>query len=389
MDVARRGPVGLFAVDDTSLQLTWRGLPGGDLTFEPLDDSGRAVGAAAKVRSDDDGLPGATVIEGLPPDTTGRVRVTFDGDPLAAVNFRTRPALPGAELVRLATISDLHLGATSFGHRGTILEDPGDLEPHPTRCARAAIADAVEWGATHLVAKGDLTNHGQVDEWRTWAGLVAGSPVPVDALPGNHDFEHPGTVHNLLPVDAAAAFDLSLALPLTVRDLPGTRLVLVDTTTGGENRGSLLPVLPDILDVLSETDQGVTVLLFIHHQLHDWYGQEGWPRGVSHRVALDLLERIADLHPRTLVSSGHTHRHRRWEHAGVTTTQVGSTKDYPGVWAGYTVHEGGVRQMVRRTARPDVMAWTDRTRRAAFGAWRFIGPGPLDSRCFEIAWPSA
>lgn len=385
----RRGPVHLFAVDDTSVQLVWRGLTEGDLAFTPVDDRDEPIGPTITTAVDPEHRPGAIVLDGLPADTAGRVVVTHAGDRLPPVAFRTRPALPGAELARVATISDLHLGARGFGHRGTIVEDPGPLEPHPLRCARAALVDAAAWGTQHLVAKGDLTNHGQVEQWRAWAGLVADAPFPVDALPGNHDTEHPGARHSMVPADAAAVFDLSMALPLTVRDLPGTRLLLADTTTGGWNRGTLPPVLRDIVEVVADTDPDTTLLLFLHHQLHDWYGMEGWPRGIPHRDGLDLLERIGHLHPRTLVSSGHTHRHRRWSHAGITTTQVGATKDYPGVWAGYAVHEGGVRQVVRRISSPDVLTWTDRTRRAAFGAWRVVGPGPLASRCFELDWTAS
>ncbi|MBX3312810.1 MAG: metallophosphoesterase family protein [Actinobacteria bacterium] len=382
----RRGPARLFAVDDTSVQLVWRGLAPGELTLTAVDATGSVLAAPTVVEVDPAGRPGAVVLDRLPPDTDGEVLLRHRDEAIAPVPFRTDPVLPGPPLARVATISDLHLGAKGFGHLGTIVEDPGDLDPHPIRCARAAIVEATAWGAEHLVGKGDLTNHGQVEQWRAWAGLVADCPVPVDALPGNHDRDHPLVAASLAPEDAAVAFGLSLALPLTVRDLPGTRLVLADTTTSGRNRGNLAPVLDDVLDVVAEADPAATVLLFLHHQLHEWYGQEGWPRGIDRADAVTLLRRIAEVHPRTLVSSGHTHRSRRTRHAGITATQVGATKDYPGVWAGYTVHEGGVRQLVRRISPPDVLAWTDRTRRAALGAWRFAGPGPLTSRCFALAW---
>lgn len=377
----------LFAVDDRSLQLVWRGLtPGADVVFAPLGEDGRALGEEAKAVVDPEGRPGAVVIDHLPADRSGLVEVSVAGEAVAPVPFRTRPALPGPELARIATISDLHLGAKGFGLRGTIREAPGFEDPHPTRCARAAVAEATDWGAERLVAKGDLTNYGQIEQWRTWAGIVAESEIPVDALPGNHDTDHPRMQHSLSPTDAAAAFGLSMAQPLTVRDLPGTRLVLVDTSCGGRDMGAVAPVLDDVVDAVNDADDNATVLLFLHHHVDGWYGPEGWPRGIPHREGLDFLERIAAAHPRTLVSTGHSHRHRRAEHAGITWTQVGATKDYPGVWAGYSVHDGGVRQLVRRISSPDCLAWTDLTRRAAFGAWRFVGPGPLSSRCFELRW---
>ena len=98
------------------------------------------------------------------------------------------------------------------------------------------------------------------------------------------------------------------------------------------------------------------------------------------------MDRLGAAHPHAFVTSGHTHRHRRWGRAGVVVTQVGATKDFPGVFAGYVVHEGGMRQVVRRIARPDVIAWTDHSRIAAYGAWEHAAPGRLDARCFNVAW---
>ena len=71
---------------------------------------------------------------------------------------------------------------------------------------------------------------------------------------------------------------------------------------------------------------------------------------------------------------------------GVPWVEVGSTKDYPGTWAGYVVHEGGIRQVVRRIVRRDVIGWTERTKRAAFGTWGLWSPGTLDARCFVHPW---
>ena len=87
------------------------------------------------------------------------------------------------------------------------------------------------------------------------------------------------------------------------------------------------------------------------------------------------------------MTAGHSHRHRRRTHRSVTITEVGSPKDYPGTWAGYVVHEGGVRQVVRRVDRPDCIRWTEYTRRAALGLWGQWSPGRLDDRCFSLTWP--
>ena len=383
--VALTSHLTVFAVDDSSVQVTWRGLEPGLLGLRVLDTEVEAVAIVG------DGSPaGGIVLAGLPAGATLTLEANLPGSggrgPRERLAFRTLDRLPGEELFRLATVGDLHLGATAFGQRGTIVERPTPDVAHPRRCTQAALDDAVNWGARHLVAKGDVTNYGQVHEWRAWAEMSANLDIPVDVIPGNHDRAHRSGGRSLLPDDAARAFGLSVALPLIIRDLPGLRLVLVDSTTAGRNEGTLTGVADDLVDAVRDADPNGAVLVALHHQLHPRTGAEVWPRGIVHEQSRTLLEHLGAVHRHVLVTSGHTHRHRRWTHAGVTTTQVGSTKDYPGVWAGYVVAEGGLRQVVRRVTEPSCIAWTDRTRRAAGGAWRFIAPGLLSSRCFDLTW---
>lgn len=384
MIVHRRRPaIWVFGVDDRSVQLTWRLLRPGLLHLRIAEAD---VRAHLEVEVTDG--PGAAVLDGLP---AGRLlTIEASGSALAdepvRLLARTLPELPGPELCRIATISDLHLGTRSFGHRGTIREQPGHADPHPLRCAEAAVAEARAWGADHLVAKGDLTNLGEPAQWRAYAGLVADAGMPVDAVPGNHDHGREGATGSLLPREAAAAFGLSIATPILVRDLPGVRLVLADTTRASRHGGTLRPVASAIVDAAADADRNGGVIVALHHQLHPPAGLEGWPPGIPHAEAAALLDRLGAAHPHVLVTSGHTHRHRRWGRAGVVVTQVGSTKDYPGVWAGYTVHEGGLRQVVRRIEEPSCIAWTDHTRIAAYGLWEHAAPGRLDARCFTLPW---
>jgi hypothetical protein len=87
-----------------------------------------------------------------------------------------------------------------------------------------------------------------------------------------------------------------------------------------------------------------------------------------------------------VITSGHSHRHRRRLIDGVPHVEVGSVKDYPGVWAGYVVHEGGLRQVVRRVSPIDCLQWTEETRRVMLGAWKMFSPGTLRDRCFVHRW---
>lgn len=128
------GPV-VFAVEDTTVQLTWRTLPVGPVRF---------VTDRSRVEVESDGGPGAVVLDRLDPATDGAVVVqTTEGS--LDVPFRTLASPPGAELFRFATISDVHLGKSTFGLRHTISEPEVD-EAHPIRCARSALVDLTAWG---------------------------------------------------------------------------------------------------------------------------------------------------------------------------------------------------------------------------------------------------
>jgi hypothetical protein len=111
-----------------------------------------------------------------------------------------------------------------------------------------------------------------------------------------------------------------------------------------------------------------------------------WPPGVPSPEANRFLDRVAHANPRVWLTAGHTHRHRRHQRGTIVITEVGSTHDYPGTWAGYVVHEGGVRQVVRRVAAPDAIVWTEATRRTVGGAWGRWSPGRISDRSFSHTW---
>src|SRR4029077_18246525 len=117
---ARR--LSVFAVEDTSAQLTWSALGPGPVRIRAADTT-RDIDA--------DGGPGAVVLDHLPPSRRLTVELTGEGVPEGRRTLlaRTLAALPGPELTRLSTISDLHLGLRAFGYFGTITEDADDLAP--------------------------------------------------------------------------------------------------------------------------------------------------------------------------------------------------------------------------------------------------------------------
>ena len=62
-------------------------------------------------------------------------------------------------------------------------------------------------------------------------------------------------------------------------------------------------------------------------------------------------------------ASGHTHRHRvRLVGGRIPSIEVGCVKDFPGTWAEYRVHDGGILQVVHRISTPATLAWSERCR---------------------------
>lgn len=367
-------PVEIFAVEDTTAQIVWRGLPGGEVGVV-LDGREQIVG--------DGGHAGAGEVTGLQPATGHTVDITLDGRVIEQRVIHTEPALPGEELLRVATISDLHLGEEGFGLVKRMREHPAPADGYPLRCARAAARAAVAWGADLLVIKGDITDLGMPEHWELVDELLADIPLPVIAIPGNHD-----TVGRTRSLDAATELRRRGLFPSEVqtRDYEGVRVVGVDTTCGGRTWGRINRRLDDVASAL---DVETPALVFMHHHFETHHYPRIWPIGTPLREARGALRTMTEANPDLLVSSGHTHRNRVRRDGPAVITEVGSTKDYPGVWAGYVVHPSGVRQVVRRVAQPDCLAWTDRTHAAVAGIWGRWSPGRIADRCLTHSWTRA
>lgn len=395
----------VFAVDQDNIQISWRCLDPGLLRVEPFcadrvvaEPIVLTLGTAAEALNTSGGMyrcdGGAATLMGLPRgqllnlklsgSALGTHRSGFNSP--TTLSARTLRGAPGEELFRLATISDMHLGARSFGHRAQIRDTEGYSETHTWRCASSALTEASEWGGQYAIAKGDLTNSGLADQWRLYARLVEESSIPLEGVAGNHDTDRYGGRKSLSPSDAAKAFGFTLASPLLVRDLPGVRVLIGDTTVHARSAGSLHKVANEIIELSAETPKDQGVLVVLHHHIHPHALPEGPPVGIARSEGHQFLDSLGSVHPNVFVTSGHSHRNRRWARSGVTVTQVGATQDYPGVWAGYRVHEGGLSQIVRRIESPECTGWSERARRAGLGAWEHVSPGRLDSRCFDVDW---
>ena len=294
----------------------------------------------------------------------------------------------GQELGRFATISDLHIGEPGFGIAPRVHEPRGRYRDHFTvRAARAAIDEAVAWGAELIVVKGDITWTARPGQWERAAAVLSAAPVPVVAVVGNHDVTPRGQDGRRWLEDAGVTVVVDHENVADAVDVAGMRIVLAHTS--GEHhrdKGQVPRATSERVASLLSAAPDRRTMVVLHHYLSRFPKATRWPPGVDHGDALRLRQEFAAGGPPTLVTSGHTHRHRRYARDGITFTEVGSTKDYPGVWAGYVAHEGGVRQVVRRIGEPSVVEWTDTTKHACLGLWGYWTPGLLSWRCFSLPW---
>jgi hypothetical protein len=206
-------------------------------------------------------------------------------------------------------------------------------------------------------------------------------------MTGNHDYEiaDGNVTEGRDTTEAGAAFArVAMRRGVEYLDVPGARLVFVETSVPGRHLGAISSTTADLVaDAVRDVPAAIVLL---HHQLQTVPLPLYWPPGIPFRQTRRFLDALNAASANVLVTSGHTHRHRRHSAGTAVLTEVGSPKDYPGAWGGYAVHEGGVRQVVRRIESPDCTAWLERTRRAAFHAWGHWSPGQLDDRCFTHVW---
>lgn len=363
-------PVEIFAIEPHAIQVTWHSLVPGTVTVT-LDGRNVEITNASGA--------GAVTFDGLAPATVYDVVVRPSSGPPVRLHATTAKRPPGEHLARIGSINDAHIGSADFGFAHEIKETPTPPTPSGFRCAQAALDELDAWGMEQLFIKGDLIHKCQRSEWADAARLLADRPWPIHIQMGNHERVDDATAH-----DGIALVGAEPIKPVRFVDVAGLRVILAETALAGTNRGVVAEITNEITEVAAEA--GTPVLVMTHHHLQS--RKRAWmlPIGVTAVEAEPLLDALGRANPNTMTVSGHTHRHRRREHGPVTVAEVGSPKDYPGVWSGYDVYEGGIRQIVRRIERPDCISWTEQTGRAIFGVWRRWSPGTINDRCFTKLW---
>lgn len=358
------------------MQIVWGDLPAGEISAEAIGPGPSVVRRAAHP-----GGPGAIELHGLLPDSAYEIAVSV-GNTSRQLTARTLAPPPGPELHRFATISDLHLGSDHFGASKHMTDRSQHPDPFALRSASDAIDAAVAWGAEHIIIKGDAAHHGRSEDFDLLGRLVdRHATVSFALLPGNHD-----TDQRSIPLPRAVGERALRYEPhVSHLDRPGVRIVLGNTTIPGEGPGTLATVGDDLLTAAAEAD-GPGVFVAVHQQLQTSDPNRYWPPGIPSNQSDTFLDQLDQRRPGAVVTSGHTHRNRSRHHGSVLVTEVAATHHWPGVWAGYVVHEGGIRQVVRRIVGSEIIEWHEYSKNAVGSLWGRYAPGRLDQRCLVHHW---
>jgi len=308
--------------------------------------------------------------EGLEPDTDHEIE---------GFAFRTLPQA-GELLATFATVNDVHFGEEVCGlidgsDVGPVFRSEPGLDPFPEVMNRGAVAEMAAIDPAAVLVKGDLTSDGTTAEFDAF--LAAYEPAFGDRLTfvrGNHEsYPRAGLA----------------AVPFQQVDLPGACLVLIDTSVDGGVGGTVTdPQLEQLDELAARTDR--PILLFGHHHLGDPDSREKADRtfGIDLDASARLLTLVARRPAIRGYFAGHTHRNRvrRFGPSGdVPWVEVACVKDYPGTWAEYRVHEGGIVQIAHRISTSEALAWTEKTRHMYHGLYHDYALGSLADRCFPIS----
>ena len=307
--------------------------------------------------------------EGLEPDADHEIE---------GFAFHTLPE-PGELLATFATVNDVHFGEVVCGViDGSVIgptfrSAPGE-PPYPEVMNRAAVDEISAHQPDVVVVKGDLTSTGAAAEYDAFREVYETAFGPrLTVVRGNHEsYNH---------ADFAA-------VPQQEVVLPGVILAVLDTSVDGSPAGTVSAGQLDWLDELGARSDR-PVLVFGHHHLGDPKSTEKADRtfGIDLDASAALLAVMGRRHSLRGYFAGHTHRNRvrRFAATGERPwVEVACVKDYPGAWAEYRVHDGGILQIMHRISSREALVWTEQTRHMYSGLYHDYAFGTLADRCFVI-----
>ena len=362
----------VFTAGIDDVQVWWGRLPAGSYAID-------AGGATTTIEHG--GGAGATTLDVPITGETVDVHMRRGDETVLASQVRLLDRPPGDPLARFATISDLHIGEDHFGFLGFMREGDRTQEDYPVRCTRAVLAEASRWGAQEMIVKGDITHESTHDNWVMVQKLFGDTDLPCTGIIGNHDCN----LQRVKPWhEGAADVNIDMISHVGQRDLPGLRVILAHSSVLTFGFGRIKAVTDEICQLAAEAD--TPCLVALHHNLQPLPFFYFWPYGIPPMSGVPFARQLARANPRTVITAAHTHRNRVRDRSGLVYSEVGSPKDYPGVWGSYEVFEGGLVQVNRRLEAPDCVEWLEYSRRCAGGAWGRWAPGRMQDRRFATHW---
>ena len=351
----------------------------------------------------------------------------LDPDPTNAGVFTTLVAPRGSELLRVAWMNDLHIGEHVSGLAYSDDRLPGGgfppgyevdaANPYWRFMSRGAVAGAREHGCTLLLANGDLTSGGELaglTEARTTldgfgvlgGGRGAGQSGPPMIMPGqdaayfvtrgNHDRAHAESQCSRVP-DApdlgdcfrdvfAGGFERGTT---HFSVLAGTsraryRFIGLDSANIATGAGQLPSEQLEFLE--AELAAGDATIPLFHHHVGDQSTLLGVPPatfGVNPADAERFRLLLAQHDNVAGVYSGHTHRNNRTtsrETGRVPYFEGASTKEYPGGYTVVRLFEHGYMVNFWKTATPEALAWSERSRGEYLGLYPYYTLGGFADR---------
>ncbi len=191
----------------------------------------------------------------------------------------------------LAQISDPHLGEPPIG----------GVKPKKSLREVLAAIEALPNPVDAILVSGDLAEHAAPEEYALAAELIGGLGVPVHVLPGNKDDRATMRRAFGLPGEADAPIDY-------VADLGPLRLLVVDSTIPGEDRGDFTPAQLEWLDAeLAGAPAQPTILAM--HQPPLVTGMTDWDSVIMRPADRAALAAVIERHPQVrAIVGGHLHR---------------------------------------------------------------------------------
>jgi hypothetical protein len=187
-----------------------------------------------------------------------------------ALDFTTLPAPVGEELGRFALISDPHVSLKDENRKGRFFIESAAI-------LREVLEKAAELKAEFAVIPGDITNMGTEDEYVYCKALLDKAPLPLQLIPGNHDYPDRGFWEKYF---GAARFCFKKY---------GFTWIGVDTSGG-----RLLPEDAGVIKEALEKDEKVIVCTHYHFLAPpriDHNPNVGIKNGAEYKELLELMQK--------------------------------------------------------------------------------------------------